>query len=114
MPPAANTEQRMLWSFWLACGLAIAAGAARFVFGGGSSRLGGALVPFAIAAILLGACALFYNQGKSITALLYFMASVTVVYGMLSILALPLRLAAIAPSPPPPPPSTPRLARPLT
>ena len=25
-PPASNTEQRMLWSFWLACGLAIAAG----------------------------------------------------------------------------------------
>src|SRR5258708_36950568 len=92
----------MLWSFWVACGLAIAAGAAPFVFGGGSSRLGGALVPFAIAAILLGACALFYNQGKSITALLYFMASVPVVYGMLSIPARPLRLAVVGPWPPGP------------
>lgn len=113
-PPASNTEQRMLWSFWLACGLAIAAGAAPFVFGGGSSRLGGALVPFAIAAILLGACALFYNQGKSITALLYFLASVTVVYGMLSILALPLRLAVIGTCPPAPAACGPGLERPLT
>src|SRR5216684_5279833 len=104
----------MLWSFWLACGLAIAAGVAPFVFGGGSSRLGGALFPFALAAILLGACALLYNQGKPITALLYFLASVTIVYGILSILALPLRLAVLGTCPPAPAACGPGLERPLT
>ena len=113
-PPASNTEQRMLWSFWLACGLAIAAGVAPFAFGGGSSRLSGAVFPFALAAILLGACALLYNQGKPLTALLYFVASVTIVYGILSILALPLRLAVIGTCPPAPAACGPGLERPLT
>jgi len=113
-PPPSNLEQRMLWSFWLACGLAIAAGVAPFVFGGGSSRLGGAVFPFALAATLLGACALLYSQGKPLTAILYFLASVTIVYGILSILALPLRLAVIGTCPPAPAACGPGLERPLT
>ena len=113
-PPASNTEQRMLWSFWLACGLAIAAGVAPFVLGGGSSRLGGAVFPFALAAILLGACAFLYSHGKPITALLYFLASLAIVYGILAILALPLRLAVIGTCPPAPAACGSGLERPLT
>ncbi len=113
-PPASNTEQRMLWSFWLACVLAVAAGVAPFVFGGGSSRLGGAVFPFALGAILLGACALLYGRGKPLTALLYFLASLSIVYGLLAILALPLRLAVIGTCLPAPAACAPGLERPLT
>jgi hypothetical protein len=113
-PPASNTEQRMLWSFWLACALAVAAGVAPFVFGGGSSRLGGAVFPFALGAILLGACALLYSRGKPLTALLYFLASLSIVYGVLAILALPLRLAVIGTCLPAPAACAPGLERPLT
>lgn len=113
-PPASNTEQRMLWSFWLACGLAVAGGVAPFVLGGGSSRLSGAVFPFALAAILLGACALLYSHGKPITALLYFLASLAIVYGILAILALPLRLAVIGTCPPAPAACGPGFERPLT
>lgn len=113
-PPASNTEQRMLWSFWLACGLAIAAGVAPFALGGGSSRLGGAVFPFALAAILLGACALLYRHGKPLTALLYFLASLAIVYGILAIIALPLRLAVVGTCLPAPAACGPGLERPLT
>jgi hypothetical protein len=104
----------MLWSFWLACGLALAGGVAPFAFGGGSSRLAGAVFPFALAAIGLGACALLYMRGKAITALLYFLASLLIVYGLLAMLALPLRLAVIGTCPPAPAACGPGLERPLT
>lgn len=113
-PPASWNEQRPLWSFWIACGLAIAAGVAPFLFGGGSSRLGGAVIPFAFAAVALGACALVYKQGRPITTMLYFLASLAIVYGILAILAVPLRLAVLGTCSPEPAPCVAGLERPLT
>jgi hypothetical protein len=109
-----RTEQRVIWAFWLACGLAVLAGIAPLAFGGGSSRLGGVVFPFALAAIGLGACALLYKQGRPITAVLYFLASLTIVYGILAMLALPLRLSVLGTCPPAPSACAPGLERPLT
>jgi hypothetical protein len=112
--PASSNEQRLLWSFWIACGLAVVAGISPFIFGGGSSRLSGAVFPFALGAIAFGACALLHTQGRPITAGLYFLASLAIVYGMLAILAVPLRLAVLGTCPPEPAACGPGLERPLT
>jgi hypothetical protein len=104
----------MLWAFWLACALAVAAGVAPFVFAGGSNRLGGAVVPFAVAAIALAACALLYSQGRPVATGLYFVASLAIVYGILAMLAVPLRLAVLGTCPPAPAACGSGLERPLT
>jgi hypothetical protein len=110
----ASSDQRTLWAFWLACGLAVVGAAAPFVLGGGSNRLGGAVVPFALAAIALAACALLYSQGRPIATGLYFLASLAIVYGVLAMLAVPLRLAVLGTCPPAPAPCGAGLERPLT
>jgi len=112
--PTSRTEQRVVWAFWLACVLAVLAGIAPFVFGGGSSRLGGAVFPFVLAAIALGAGALLSTQGRPIATALYFVASLAIVYGILSMLAVPLRLAVLGTCDPQPAPCGAGLERPLT
>ena len=110
---SASSDQRTLWAFWLACALALVGAVAPFVFGS-SNRLGGAVVPFALAAIALGACALLYGQGRPIATALYFLASLAIVYGILAMLAVPLRLAVLGTCPPAPAPCGAGLERPLT
>jgi len=101
-------------AFWLACGLSAVAGLVPLVFGGGSNRMGGVLIPFALAAIFLAACAVLHTQGRPIATLLYFLASLAIVYGMLAVLTLPLRLAVIGTCPPAPAACTSGLERPMT
>jgi hypothetical protein len=112
--PPSSTDQRLLWSFWIACALAVIAGVSPFIFGGGSSRLNGAVFPFALAAVAFGACALLHSQGRPITTALYFLASLAAVYGILAILAVPLRLAVLGTCSPEPAPCGAGLERPLT
>jgi MFS family permease len=110
----ASSDQRAVWAFWLACVLAVVAGLSPFVFGGGSDRLGGAVVPFAVAAVALAACALLYSQGRPIATGLYFLASLAIVYGILALVAVPLRLAVLGTCPPAPAQCGAGLERPLT
>ena len=110
----ATSDQRTVWAFWLACALAVVGAVSPFVLGGGSNRLGGAVAPFALAAIALGACALLYRQGRPIATGLYFIASLAIVYGILAMLAVPLRLAVLGTCPPAPAPCGLGLERPLT
>jgi hypothetical protein len=112
--PASPSEQRVPLAFWFACGLSAVAGLVPLVLGGGSNRMGGVLIPFALAAIFLAACALLYSQGRPIATLLYFLASLAIVYGMLAVLTLPLRLAVIGTCPPAPAACTSGLERPMT
>lgn len=112
-PPASPNEQRVLWTFWLACALAVVAAITPLVLGG-SSRLGGAVLPFAVAAIALGACALLYTQGRPIATTLYFLASLAIVYGILAMVSVPLRLAVLGTCLPAPAPCGTGLERPLT
>jgi hypothetical protein len=84
------------------------------VLGGGSNRISGVVFPFALAAIALGACAVFYQQGRPVTTALYFVASLAIVYGILALVAVPLRLAVIGTCPPAPAQCGLGLERPLT
>jgi hypothetical protein len=84
------------------------------LLGGGSNRISGVVFPFALAAIALGACAVFYQQGRPVTTALYFVASLAIVYGILALVAVPLRLAVIGTCPPAPARCGLGLERPLT
>ena len=107
-------ERRLLWAFWIACGLAAVGGVAPFLLGGGSNRISGVVFPFAVGAIALGACAVLYRQGRPVTTALYFLASLAIVYGILALIAVPLRLAVVGTCPPEPARCALGLERPMT
>jgi hypothetical protein len=100
--PTSRNEQRVLWAYWISCGLAVVGGVSPFLLAGGSNRLSGALLPFGLAAVAFGACALLYQRGKSVASGLYLVASLAIVYGMLTLLGVPLRLAVEGICPPAP------------
>jgi hypothetical protein len=112
--PPSTSQQRARWAFWLTCGLSAAASVELLVIGGGFSRLGAPIVSFAIAALASGACALLFTRGRQIASLLYFSASLAIVYGFLAMLTLPLRLAVSGTCQPAPAACGPGLERPLT
>jgi hypothetical protein len=96
-------DARVLWSFWVACGLAVTAGIAPWLLAaGGPNRLAGAIIPFAVAAGAMAANALMYQRGRSLATALYFLAGVAIVYAMLMMFAVPLRLAVGGTCPDPP------------
>jgi hypothetical protein len=95
-------ERRMVWAFWIACGLAAVGGLAALVLGGFSSRISGAAIPYLVAAIAFGALARFHRQGRGFGAILYFVAGLAIVYGTLQMISLPLRLTLIGTCPPTP------------
>jgi hypothetical protein len=89
-------ESRVQWSFWIACGLAATGGIAPLLLAaGGTNRMAGAVIPFGVAAIAMGVNALMYQQGRPLATALYFVAGLALVYGMLSMIAVPLRLAVL-------------------
>lgn len=86
----------MLWSFWIACGLAITGGILPLLLAaGGTNRIAGAAIPLGVAAVAFAAAALLYPQGRPLATALYFVAGMALVYGMLLMIAVPLRLAVI-------------------
>jgi hypothetical protein len=96
MDSTSRYESRVLWSFWIACGLAATGGIAPLLLAaGGTNRIAGAVVPFAVAAIVLGADALMFRQGRPIATALYFVAGIALVYGMLLMISVPVRLAVV-------------------
>src|ERR1700681_2924146 len=96
-------DPRVLWSFWIACGLAVTGGIAPWALAaGGPNRLAAAIIPFAVAALAMAANALMYQRGRSLATALYFLAGVAIVYGMLMMFAVPLRLAVGGTCPDPP------------
>jgi len=85
-----------MWAFWIACGLLVIGGVAPMLAGAGSpNRLSGVIIPFGIAAAAMAANALMYHQGRPLAAGLYFVAGLATVYGILSMLAVPLRLSVV-------------------
>jgi uncharacterized membrane protein YgdD (TMEM256/DUF423 family) len=94
-------DRRALWAFWIACGLAAVAGVAPVLIGGGSNRIG-LVYPYLVAALALGACAVFYQRGKPVVTGLFFIAGVAIVFGSLAMIELPLRLAVVGTCPPEP------------
>ena len=114
MDSASGHGQRVLWAFWIACAVSAVAGVAPYLLAGGSSRISGVVFPFALAALALGACAVLHEQGRPLATMLYFLASLAIVYGILAMLAVPLRLAVIGQCPPEPMPCGIGLERPMT
>jgi hypothetical protein len=101
--PAAGSEPRVVWAFWIAAALAALGGIAPLVVGGGTNRITGVVFPFAVAAIAFGACAVLYRQqGRPIITLLYVVAGIAIVYGILSMISVPLELAVVGTCPPAP------------
>jgi hypothetical protein len=96
-------DQRVLWAFWIAAALAAVGAVAPLSFSiGGHNRLEGVIIPFGVAAVALGINAVMYHQGRSLAATLYFIAGLAIVYGILAMVAVPLRLAVVGTCPPEP------------
>src|SRR5260370_42385640 len=107
--------QRAMWAFWIAAAIA-AVGAVPPVSSsiGAHSRLQWVIVPFGIAAVVLGINAVMYHQGRSLAATLYFLAGLAIVYGILAMVAVPLRLAVVGTCPPSPARGPLRYKQPMT
>jgi hypothetical protein len=115
MDPIQSREPRVLWSFWIACGLAATGGLLPFLLAiGGTNRIAGAAIPFAVAAMAFAAAALLYERGRPLTTALYFIAGLALVYGMLYMLVVPLRLAVVGTCGPDPSICGPGLERPMS
>jgi hypothetical protein len=112
--PAAQQDQRMIWSFWLAAAIALVGGLLPLVFGGTSSRVSGVILPFAVAAAGFAACALLNTQSRLVAAILFFLVGLAIVYGLMSMFSLPVRLAALGSCPVAPAPCTTGLPRSLS
>jgi hypothetical protein len=111
---ATTRKRRVVLAFWLASGLAAAGGVAPLVIALGTNRITGVVLPFAVAAIVFAACARLYDRGRSLTALIDFIGNLAIVYGILALLAVPLRLAVTGECPAAPAACTSGLERPLT
>lgn len=104
----------MIWAFWGAAALAALGGLMPVVLAGLSGRLTGVVVPFWVAAAAFAACALIYQQGRVTATVVYFIAGLAIVFGLLAMFSLPLRLAVLGTCPVAPAPCTSGLPRPLT
>jgi len=111
---ASSQDQRIVWAFWIACGLTAVAGVAPLLLGGGSNRISAVVFPFAVGAVALAACAVLHSRGKVIVSLLYVVAGLAIAYGILNALSTPLRLAVIATCPPEPASCISGMERPMT
>lgn len=107
-------SDRLVWAFWVAAALSLIGGLLPVVFGGTSSRMAGAAIPFTIAALAMAGCGFAHSAGRAITAVLYFVAGLALVYGMLAMFAVPLELAVLGSCSPAPAPCLGGLGRPLT
>src|SRR5258706_11506490 len=115
MDPIARGEPRVVWSFWIACGLAVTGGILPLLLGnGGTNRIAGAPIPFGVAAMALAAAALLYKQGRPLATALYFVAGMALVYGMLTMIAVPLGLAVLGTCDPAPAICPPGFERPMS
>src|SRR5437879_10511136 len=89
-----------MWAFGIAAGLAVIGALAPLAFTvGGHTRISGVAIPFGVAAVALAINAVTYHQGRTVAVAVYFVAGLAVVYGILAMLAVPLRLAVVGTCP---------------
>src|SRR6266852_4724020 len=92
-----------MWAFWIAAALVAIGAVAPLSFSiGAHSRLQNVIIPFGVAAVALGINAVMYHQGRSLAATLSFVDGLAIVYGILEMVAVPLRLAVVGTCPPEP------------
>lgn len=107
-------QDRVALSFWAAGVIAFIGGLLPLLFGGTSSRVASAAIPFTIAAVAFAGCGFVHKQGRTATAILYFVGGLALVYGLLAMFSVPLQLAALGSCAAPPAPCAGGLQRPLT
>jgi len=110
----AAVRDRLIWAFWVAAGIAAIGGLLPLAFGGTSSRIATVIIPFWIGAAALAACGFLHDQGRAVSGVLYFLAGLAIVYGLLAMFAVPLQLAVLGSCDPAPAPCAAGLGRPLT
>src|SRR6202521_3110789 len=92
MESTPQRDDRVLWYFWVSCGLAATGAIASVLLGtGGPSRLAGGAIPFGIAAVAMAANALSYPGGRPLATGLYILTWLAIVYGILRMVAIPLQ-----------------------
>jgi hypothetical protein len=90
----------VLWSFWVACGMAATGAIAPLLLAdGGASRISGGAIAFGVAAVAMAANALSYPRGRSVATALYILAWLAIVYAILRMVAVPLQLAVVGTCP---------------
>jgi hypothetical protein len=90
-------------AFWAAAGLAAIGGIGPLIAAAGhTNRLAAIVVPFLAAAGANGVLAVLYRRGRSFAALVYFIGGLAIAYGLLLVLAIPLRIAVEGSCPPAP------------
>lgn len=92
-------------AFWVASALAVVGAVLPLLVGiGHPNRIAGVFFPFAVAAVAMGGLAAFYQRGKTVAALVYFLGGLAIAYGLLLALSVPMRLAVLGSCPQPPQP----------
>lgn len=109
-----TAQDRVAWSFWAAGVVALVGGLLPLLIGGTSSRVANVAIPFTIAAVAFAGCGFVFRQGRTVSAILYFLAGLGIVYGMLAMFSVPLQIAALGSCAAPPAPCAAGLMRPLT
>jgi hypothetical protein len=100
---------------WIAAALAIVAAVGPLLFAaGGSNRVSLAIVPFAVAAAALAVNAVTHRQSGWLSALLYAVAVLALLYAVVLVLSVPLRLSIQGSCEPAPQPCPLGFDRPLT
>lgn len=107
-------RHRMVWAFWLAAAVVAVGAAVPLVIGGTSGRMSNVVYPYGASAVLLVVCALLQHRDRRLAAVVYFLAGLAIVYGILGMLAVPLRLAVVGTCPPAPATCPVGFERPLT
>jgi hypothetical protein len=107
-------RDRLVWSFWAAAGVVFVGGLLPLVFGGTSSRMVHVIVPFTVGAVALAISGFVYQHGRLVSAVLYLVAGLAIVYGILAMFAIPLELAVLGTCSPSPAPCIDGAGRPLT
>ena len=105
---------RVAWSFWGAGVIAFVGGLVPVLIGGTSSRIATVAIPYSIAAVAFAASGFVHRQGRAVSAVLYFVAGLAIVYGLLAMFSVPLQIAALGSCDAPPAPCATGLMRPLT
>ena len=103
MEPELESNVVVERAFWVAAALAAVGGIAPLLVAlGHTNRIGAVVFPFAAATVAMAVVALFYRHGRSLSALVYFLGGLAIAYGLLLVLAVPMRLAVTGSCPPAP------------
>lgn len=111
---SSSGKTRTPWGFWIGCALAVAGGITPLLLAGPSGRVTGVIYPFWFGALAMAACALLQHRGRFIATVLYMVAALAIVYGILAMFAVMIQMTVLTPCPAAPEPCQLGFASPLT